>query len=94
MRDRRARRFFDLSYFLDLPEPSMIERRLERSAGGTDPWDDPDYINGPMVEATRRLVLPQRHKVRSVLLADQPTEALAQSIARDIATFRFAAKFD
>ena len=44
------------------------------------PWSDPDYIKGPMVEATKRYILPQREYADVVLDGETPTDILAAHV--------------
>lgn len=79
LHEKQARALMDLCVFIDIPLDIMVERRLARSGGSTEPWDDPDYIKGPMVEATKRYVLPQREHAHLVLDGLLPTAELADT---------------
>lgn len=75
-----VRVLMDETFYIDIPLDVMVERRLERSKGGTDPWDQPEYITGPMVEATREFVLPQRDLAGVVLNGLRSASQLADQI--------------
>lgn len=66
-RHEHARSLFSLTAYIDLPTAVMVSRRLARSAGGSDPWDQPDYIRGAMVAGTERYILPQRRQADIVI---------------------------
>ncbi len=82
LHDSRARALMDLTIFIDIPIEIMIERRLATLRPGSEgnPWDDPVYITGKMVEGTKRYVLPQRDLADVVLDGLQPTEDLADAV--------------
>ncbi len=77
-----ARAAMDLTVYIDIPPDLMVERRLATLRPGSDgnPWDDPDYIRGTMVEGTERHVLRQRGFAQLVLDGIQPTEDLADQV--------------
>lgn len=85
LHDPRARALIDISFFIDLPEELMVERRLlAASRGGTGPWDNPDYIRTTMVEGTRRFVDPQREHASVILDGTHPAQDLADIVATHI----------
>ncbi len=86
LHDIRARRLIDLRYFIDIPLELMVERRLatQREGSSGNPWDDPDYIRGAMVENTKRYILPQRDFAHVVLDGTQPTEDLADIVMANL----------
>lgn len=77
-----ARAVMDLTVFVDIPLDVMVERRLATLRPGSqgNPWDDPDYIRGAMVEGTERHVLRQRGYAQMVLDGTDPTEHLADLV--------------
>jgi uridine kinase len=77
-----ARAVMDLTIFVDIPLDVMVERRLSTPRQGStgNPWDDPDYIKGAMLEGTKRYVLPQRDYAQIVLDGLKPTQELADSL--------------
>lgn len=55
-----ARRLYNTRIFIHLPEDEMVKRRLARTPKDSpDPWDQEEYIKGPMVVATRKYVYRQ-----------------------------------
>lgn len=80
--DPEARTLMDVTGYIDIPPDEMVERRLATLRPGSEgnPWDDPDYIRGPMVEGTRQNVLPQREVASLVLDGLRPTEELADIV--------------
>lgn len=84
LHDARARELMDLTFYIDIPPKVMVERRLAtlRPESDGNPWDDPEYIRGAMVEGTRKYVLPQRDLARVVLDGMMPTEELADVVMR------------
>jgi uridine kinase len=81
-----ARAAMDLTVFVDIPLEQMVERRLAtlRSGSVGNPWDDPDYIKGAMVEGTIQYVLPQRKYAQMVLDGTRPTAYLADLVMRQL----------
>ena len=82
--DPSARDLFDLRFFIDIPTDVMLARRLARSKGGLDPWDQPSYIRHQMVEGTEYNVMPQKAYAHVILDGTKPTEELAAFIIREI----------
>lgn len=82
LHDTRARALFDLSLFIDIPLDVMVERRLAtlRPLSSSNPWDNPEYVRGPMVEGTKRFVLPQREEADVILDGLRPTVELADQV--------------
>lgn len=81
----RARRYMDLSYFIEIPLDLMVERRLYHRRDDGKPWSDPDYIKGPMVEATKRFVMPQQEFADVVLHGGEQTIGqMADTIMADV----------
>lgn len=72
----------DMTFFIEIPHDVMVERRLNTLRPGSDgnPWDDPDYIRGAMVEGTKEHVLPQRELADVVLNGLRTTEELADEV--------------
>lgn len=83
-----ARLLFDLKYYVDIPEDVMIERRLKRSIGSTNPCDQPAYITGPMLDGTRRFVAPQKQHADAVLDGTRPTSELVEHILVDFSNLQ------
>lgn len=83
-----ARLLFDLKYYLDIPEDVMIERRLARSVGSTNPCDQPEYITGPMLDGTRRFVSPQKKHADTVLDGTLPVSELIEHILVDFSNLK------
>lgn len=80
LRDARARKVMDLTVFVHIPLELMVERRLRDRQDDGMPWSDPDYIKGPMVEATKRFVMPQREFADIVLRGELPPARLAKAL--------------
>lgn len=75
--------FFDLTFFIDVPENVMVERRLVRTPQNSqDPWDQQEYITTTMLEGTRQYVNPQKDKVDADKILDgtQSSQELAHII--------------
>lgn len=83
-----ARLLFDLKYYVDIPEDVMIERRLKRSIGSTNPCDQPEYITGPMLDGTRKFVVPQKQYADKVLDGTRPIPELAEQILVDFSNLQ------
>ncbi len=82
LHDPRARALMDLTVFIDIPLEVMVDRRLATLRPGSEgnPWDDPAYITGAMVEGTKQYVLPQRDFAELILDGMKPTQDLADEI--------------
>gem|GEM_PF-1600434 len=80
--DPDIRALMDLRFYIDIPPDVMVERRLATLRPGVsgNPWDDPEYIKGSMVEGTRKYVLPQREYADVVLDGTKPTTELATQV--------------
>jgi uridine kinase len=70
LHDNKARDLAEpRTFYIDIPLEVMVERRLATLRPGNEgnPWDDPEYIKGPMVEGTKKNVLPQKDLARFVI---------------------------
>lgn len=83
-----ARLLFDLKYYVDIPEDVMIERRLARSVGSTNPCDQPEYITGPMLDGTRKFVAPQKQHADAILDGTRPILELTEHILVDFSNLQ------
>jgi uridine kinase len=83
-----ARLLFDLKYYVDIPEETMVKRRISRYSGGKMPWDQLDYIKGPMIEGTRKYVAPQKKVADKVLDGTKPSIEIAEQVIFDIKHLR------
>ena len=77
--DPTIRAGLDLRVFVDLPEPEMVRRRLMRAEA---PFNREPYVSTTLIEAHRRLVLPQRALATHVVDGTQPPDALAREVSR------------
>lgn len=84
-----ARALYDLTYYVDIPEDVMIERRIARSEGSLNPCDQPVYIKGVMVEGTRKYVAPQKGYADKVLDGTRPLEENVEVVLVDLRNLSF-----
>lgn len=77
-----ARQQMGMTFYIDIPIDVMVERRLATLRPGSEgnPWDDPEYIAGQMVEGTKQFVLPQRKLASVVLDGLAPIDVLADAV--------------
>lgn len=79
-----ARNLYNLKYYIDIPKDVMIERRIARSVGSLNPCDQPEYIQGVMVEGTEKFVLPQKEFADKVLDGLRPLDENVGIILADL----------
>jgi len=81
----KVNRFFDTTFFIDLPEDEIVSRRLTRSnSREPGPWNDEDYIRRTLIPSHRRYILPQRDVADHVIDGLQSPEAIANQVIQII----------
>ncbi|HSX15444.1 MAG TPA: hypothetical protein VLF40_01510 [Candidatus Saccharimonadales bacterium] len=83
LHDAEVNTLFDVTAYIDLKPEEMIRRRLARAAGRPAAvWNEPDYIYGMLVPATREFVDPQRDVADCIVDgAASPGEVLHEVVA-------------
>ena len=80
----KARNLFSLMIFIDLPEKEIVKRRLKRTKNHVDPWDNIEYIKGPMIEGTRKYVYSQKRHAHVILNGLRTQKQLSKEILKEI----------
>lgn len=74
-----ARKLFDTTFFVDIPEDVMIARRFARSQGARR-WDSPGYIQTMIIPGHRQYVMPQKPCADMVLDGTAPEQTLVRQM--------------